>query len=362
MATIEKRGPSYMARVNIKTPSGYKRKSKSGFKTKSAAKVWATEQESLKFQGRLATGSNTLFADYFEQWYKLYKTDITENSLRWYKHAHKLIKEFLPFVTLDQLNRPIMQEFFNTIGGKFAYSTSKKMRMYVRGAIRNAIYDDIITKDATEGVVLTGTASKDRDLKFLEAPQMKQLIDYIQSIKPENRSASDEMILVGIETGARYQEVAALTWQDLLINKISINKAWEQHSEIIKETKTVSSNRIIDVPNKLIDDLQLWHPDHKPEDFIFSYDGQKPLSSVAPNKRLKFILTAIHSPKIITFHGLRHTHASWLLANNVDIQYVSERLGHSNVNITLSVYTHLLSNKRTNEINKSVGLLTALND
>lgn len=42
------------------------------------------------------------------------------------------------------------------------------------------------------------------------------------------------------------------------------------------------------------------------------------------------------------FHSLRHTHASWLIANGCDIKTVSERLGHSDVAVTLKVYGHLM--------------------
>jgi integrase len=43
-----------------------------------------------------------------------------------------------------------------------------------------------------------------------------------------------------------------------------------------------------------------------------------------------------------TFHGLRHIHASLLLAEGVDPKAISERLGHSKVSLTLDIYAHLL--------------------
>jgi len=46
----------------------------------------------------------------------------------------------------------------------------------------------------------------------------------------------------------------------------------------------------------------------------------------------------------ITFHDLRHTHASLLLKSNVHPKIVSERLGHASVQITLDTYSHLLPN------------------
>jgi integrase len=44
---------------------------------------------------------------------------------------------------------------------------------------------------------------------------------------------------------------------------------------------------------------------------------------------------------IVTFHALRHTHVSQLIASGLDVVTVSRRIGHSNPTITLSVYAHL---------------------
>ena len=54
---------------------------------------------------------------------------------------------------------------------------------------------------------------------------------------------------------------------------------------------------------------------------------------------------AIGMPEI-TFHSLRHAHASQLINAAVDVVTISERPGHSSPKITLGVYTHLYSNKR----------------
>jgi integrase len=45
-----------------------------------------------------------------------------------------------------------------------------------------------------------------------------------------------------------------------------------------------------------------------------------------------------------SFHGLRHTCASLLIASGLDILTISRRLGHANPSITLNVYGHLMPN------------------
>ena len=47
-------------------------------------------------------------------------------------------------------------------------------------------------------------------------------------------------------------------------------------------------------------------------------------------------------PKEITFHSLRHTHASWLIANGCDLKTLSERMGHADEATTLRIYGHLM--------------------
>ena len=46
----------------------------------------------------------------------------------------------------------------------------------------------------------------------------------------------------------------------------------------------------------------------------------------------------------VTLHGLRHSHASHMLASNIHPKIVQERLGHSSIAITMDTYSHLMPN------------------
>ena len=66
-----------------------------------------------------------------------------------------------------------------------------------------------------------------------------------------------------------------------------------------------------------------------------------------PNKVFKKVIriyNGTHADKLpeITLHGLRHTSATLLIAQNVDIKTVSSRLGHSETSTTLDIYAHAL--------------------
>ncbi|WP_236611107.1 tyrosine-type recombinase/integrase [Halalkalibacterium ligniniphilum] len=71
----------------------------------------------------------------------------------------------------------------------------------------------------------------------------------------------------------------------------------------------------------------------------------KVISNTAANKLLRKVLTELKIEPI-TIHGLRHTHASVLLYKKVSIYYVSERLGHGDIETTLKEYTHVIKELR----------------
>jgi integrase len=54
----------------------------------------------------------------------------------------------------------------------------------------------------------------------------------------------------------------------------------------------------------------------------------------------------------VTFHDLRHSHATLLLSQQVHPKVVSERLGHSTVNLTLNTYSHVLPNLQSEAANQ----------
>lgn len=95
------------------------------------------------------------------------------------------------------------------------------------------------------------------------------------------------------------------------------------------------------------------------EDYAFQGKDGLPISNNGVNKQLRAYL-AMDNSTPISFHGLRHTHASYLLSKDIAIQYVSERLGHADVNITLRVYAHLLDKKRDQEAKETLLSLNEL--
>src|SRR5690606_32380949 len=94
---------------------------------------------------------------------------------------------------------------------------------------------------------------------------------------------------------------------------------------------------------------------HTEEELVFycSYSKYKVISNTVANTQLKQILEEL-GYTLISMHGLRHSHASVLFYKKVSIYYISERLGHSNIETTLKEYAHLTKELRKQDEEKMI--------
>lgn len=143
-------------------------------------------------------------------------------------------------------------------------------------------------------------------------------------------------------TGLRIGEARSLLRSDLRDNSISVTKTIRSAKRGSQPLKTASSRRLV-----VLDDVTLSLIEKLLEgEGSYIFGGLEPIGGTTVNRAWnKAFETA--SVKRIRIHDLRHSHASMLINNDVNIVAVSRRLGHSSIEITLKVYTHLL--EETNE-------------
>lgn len=155
-------------------------------------------------------------------------------------------------------------------------------------------------------------------------------------------------------TGARRSEGRAVEKSDIKNGYVDINKSISQYGETFKSLKTTSSLRRVlldDATNEIIQPLLS-------REGRFLFGDREPLSSSSiqryftagirsANQAVKENNEDPDKPKmedlpIIRLHDLRHSHATFLINKGANIVAVSKRLGHSDITMTLKVYTHLL--------------------
>lgn len=356
MASIYKRSNGWGASVYYKLGGKDKRKVKSGFNTKSEAQQWANKVEFEKSSGK-ELNDNRLFNDEFKQWYEIFKEpNLYYKSAQWYETVINILNENWPDKKVNQVKTADLQKLLNEYAKDHVKSSVRRIRSIISAFVKYAVGEGIIYKDFTVNTtVYSEKDSKPTDLKFLEVDEMKALLAEMQG----REDSSSRMIYTSLLTGMRYAEVASLTPEDVDLDQmtISVNKSWDSIKNENKPTKTKSSNRTIPIPEILAEEMETWNFDQK-QIFTSKFSPYPPTNN-GVNKRLRLALKKINA-KPITFHGLRHTFASFLILNDVPVQVIAEWLGHADANITISFYAHLMENKRASEKERVLSFLNSL--
>lgn len=136
------------------------------------------------------------------------------------------------------------------------------------------------------------------------------------------------MISLGYACGLRVSEVTALKVADLDIDELVVH---------VKKAKG-QKDRISVLPEKLQNDLRNIIAGKKADDFVFDSNRGGKLTTTSLQKMFRKSLAKTKIKKTATFHSLRHSFATHLLENGVDVRYVQELLGHANIRTT-QIYT-----------------------
>lgn len=163
-------------------------------------------------------------------------------------------------------------------------------------------------------------------------------------------------ILLGLFAGMRIGEICALQFRDIDFDKktVSVRRTIQrvymlepEKSSIagstrmtISEPKTKNSQREIPLSREIVPLLKAYSHIAAPEYYVATLSEHPAEPRTYRNAYRRFILDEVGLDHCIKFHGLRHTFASTLIDNKVDVKTVSALLGHSDVSTTLNVYVH----------------------
>lgn len=202
---------------------------------------------------------------------------------------------------------------------------------------------------------------KENVVQFVEVPKNKKYKNEIynaedmKKLLEKSRETSLELpIILASGLGLRISEILGLTWNNIDFNDftITIDKITvrDKGQVILKEPKTESSIRTISAPKEIILMLKQLKKDRlaaklrgekSHRELIFYDKNLNPIAQDVLSKKFRYFLQE-NNLKHIRFHDLRHSHVTMLIDAKVSIKVISERVGHSNVNTTLNIYSHAL--------------------
>ena len=163
------------------------------------------------------------------------------------------------------------------------------------------------------------------------------------------------LYLLAATTGMRRGELAGLTWRnvDLDAARLTVNRQILSvgYNLIESSLKSATSRRTIDLDPLTVVELrrhrrsqleQRMATGRRSEDgYVFAKPDGSPVHPDYISQTFRRAVAKLEVPRI-RLHDLRHTHASILLQQGVNAKVVSERLGHSSVAFTMTVYQHVM--------------------
>ncbi|WP_418302306.1 tyrosine-type recombinase/integrase [Lysinibacillus fusiformis] len=372
MASITKRGKTWQYCVSRMVDGKYKPIRKGGFSTKKEATVAAAAIEAnIGKNGFPPIQEDIPFTKYFMDWVRTYKTNISDITMRAYTTTYNKLYEYFGEIPIQQITKRKYQEFMNILGTKFARDTNRKLNGYVRTCLLEAIDEGLIKNDFTRNITITGASSKKGSEKFLNLTDTERLLYYlkdhveknIKNLQNVDNGIENLLLLLALTSGMRYGELVGLIETDFNFKEsfIRVERQWKyKEGGGFGDLKNESSERTITIDTetmllfKKFFKYRTSHSDNQHQ-LVFFDDTSDIL--VVTNDRLNDVLRAalkyLKITPLITAHGLRHTHASILLFEEVNLIYVSERLGHSSIEITSSTYAHVLKELRERDSRKT---------
>lgn len=344
------------------------RHTKDGFKTKKEAISFATAKENEVLNGISPLSSKVLLKDFLADWYTNHVSKTlainTKNNYRSRIDTH--ILPYLGNMQLNKIKATDIQKFYYYLMEKPMKSGSaKKVIQVLTNCFKYAKKLNMISTVPTD--IEYFKDEKEDQLKVWDEDQLAYFLNEL------NDAYLYVPVLIASLTGIRIGELCGLRWEnvDLDNNQIYIREQVIQdkenkelvHTAILKTTR---SNRNINIPPILVDMLKeiksvKAKTISKVNDFIilnregymcnprnvsmeFTKKVSKYKDSFEEKKKTlsdEDIKNYIQLPQI-TFHDLRHTHATILLFNGENIKVISKRLGHTSTKLTWDIYSHVL--------------------
>ncbi len=217
----------------------------------------------------------------------------------------------------------------------------------LKSALEHAVREDELPRNVARNVKTT--APRPRRFQPLTAAEARQ---FLQTAADDRLHALYELAL---RTGLRKGELLSLHWEDLDLDSgtATIHRSLQRtrtQGLTVLNTKPLASERRIALPTECINSLKI-HQERQREErqaagtgwtdngLVFTTPKGRPLDPTNPTRRFRRLLHRA-GLRTIRFHDLRHSTATLLLEQGVDLVVIKEPLGHAHIGVTAGVYAH----------------------
>ena len=359
---------------------------------KEVNKQAALFEEKVK-NGEIISGDKIKFSEFVKKWDEEWaKTHLTKRVNEDYianieRHGYPVFGN----TPISKIKPAMIQTIITKLNVDHEPTTVKKIISSFSSVFEYAYKMEVINANPVRRCELP-REEHDTDLHYFTVPQAKTFLMAIQkpyvdtykkksgTVYIQERTMPTQLQVfyhLAIYSGCRRGELLALTWNDIDFEnqKIVINKAvslLRSGEQITKDPKTKKGNRELRLPAKCFHMLRKWKVEEKELCFMLGPEWQgkdfrsfddnyifiqmttgEQMNTDTPYQAFKRFIIRYNAEcekeedklPMITLHDLRHTSATLLLSEGMDIEEVSRRMGHSKPSVTLDIYGHALPEK-----------------
>ncbi len=282
--------------------------------------------------------------DFAEEFFELQKTQIRPHTLeRNIMHYNNHIAPYFGKKELGSITPLEIERWQNQLLQKYKHLTVQKFRSILFSIYDKALHNDLVLKNPLEKVTAPKVQNnfKIEEINPFTEKELNQIIEHANGYMKN-------FIKLMAATGMRPGEIIALKWSDIDFEKRTIKvertRLRSKKGEDIVDglTKTMSSNRFVDMLNATYDALMAQSELTNESEYIFLNQSNMPFYNhdiIGVNFRKILKQSGV---KARPLYNLRHTFASQMISKGADITWVSKMLGHKDVSITLKIYTKFI--------------------
>ena len=326
-------------------------------------------------KGYHVTNNKITILEWVQTWIEVYITpNVSPTTLSRYQGMiNRYINPLLGSMQVQQLTTLAVQSWVNGLkvspasGKEMSAATIKHTYHVLKGAMDKAVLAGIIPRSPCQGIMLPKGEKKAAIV--YDEQQIQQLIKAAKGTEME--LPIDMELCLGLRRG----ELLGLQWEDVDWKKGKIHiirtRVVVNGKSVVKDPKTATSKRTIDVPARLMEKLKQHQricqmnrlrmgEDYTATDFIIVHPDGKPIYPEYLSQMLTKLQKKYDLPQC-RFHDLRHLCASIMLMQGVNVKVAQERLGHKDISTTLNIYSHVLPSS-AKEAAEKIGELVYLNE
>lgn len=311
-----------------------------------------------------------------EQWFYTWLFEFRINDLKpsTFERYEGIYRNYVHGSTIGKmklvdLRTTHIQKYFNSLLERgMAPNSVSTIKRYLSTCLNESVKQGYLNKNYCTNTKLPKVVKEDK-ITVLSAAEQKAFLSAI------NGHELKVLYYMALGTGLRQGELLALKWSDIDFNKkeVSVSKSIKKVTVISKDgtrkgkvleqtPKTETSNRIVPIPDNII--LALKEHNKKQKEimmknreiysnmnYIFANDYGLPLDSKKPTRNLQSILKKLEINKL-PFHALRHTYATRLFEADVSPKTVQKLMGHSKLETTMNIYTHVMPEEKQKSVDK----------